>query len=134
MTAPPAPATTTTSTVPETYPPTTTVPPGGPWKCPAAVILAVDAGFPADALALVDRIIYRESRCDPLALNDSYLDGGRDWSIGLWQVNTLGNLWPDRQALCGLTNRDELYDPATNTRCAFRIWERAGGFGPWGFS
>jgi hypothetical protein len=32
----------------------------------------------------------------------------------------------------GITSADQLYDPATNARAALTLYERAGGWGPWG--
>ena len=33
----------------------------------------------------------------------------------------------------GITSASQLYDPATNARAALALYERAGGWGPWGF-
>ena len=33
----------------------------------------------------------------------------------------------------GVTSLEQLYDPVTNTRMALEIYNRAGGWGPWGF-
>jgi hypothetical protein len=32
----------------------------------------------------------------------------------------------------GITSADQLYDPTLNARAAFALYERAGGWGPWG--
>lgn len=122
-TAPPTTSTSTTTT--------TTLPPGD-WQCPNVVAIAVGV-FPPAELWTVDRVAYRESRCDPNALNDSGLNGsgGRDWSLGLFQINVLGTLWPDRQATCGLTAPEQLYDPVVNVQCAYALWLRS-GWAPWG--
>ncbi|MCJ7725657.1 MAG: peptidoglycan-binding protein [Acidimicrobiia bacterium] len=72
-------------------------------------------------------IIHRESRCDPSAYNGR----NRDQSYGLLQINTKGSLWGDRQSLCGLTSREQLFDPETNIACAAKLYQRSGG-SPWG--
>lgn len=122
-TLPPPPSSTTSTT-------TTTLPPGD-WQCPDVIRLAA-ALWPADELDMVDRVAYRESRCQPGAENLSYLQGGRDYSLGLFQINILGSLWDDRAARCSLSSPVELYDAATNVRCAHILWVRS-GWAPWGF-
>jgi hypothetical protein len=32
----------------------------------------------------------------------------------------------------GITSAEQLYDPTTNARAALALYERAGGWGPWG--
>jgi hypothetical protein len=32
----------------------------------------------------------------------------------------------------GITSATQLFDPATNARAAYVLYQRAGGFGPWG--
>lgn len=120
---PPPPSSTTTSTTTTTFPP-------GDWQCPDAIRLAA-ALWPADELPTVDRVVWRESRCQPDAENLSYLTGGRDYSLGLFQINVLGSLWEDRAARCSLTSPVELYDAATNVQCAHVLWLRS-GWAPWG--
>ena len=129
--------TSTTTTVPETT--TTTF---------ARALLPVDhvcydwlptmleAGWPADPdiLATALTIMWRESRCQPLA------DSGPDH--GLMQIN---RYWckPSRYTPNGwlqdrgiVTDCDSLFDPLTNARAALAIWlyseDRNGdGFLPW---
>lgn len=119
---------TTTTAAPTTVPATTTtVAVPGDWQCPDAVNVAAAVGWPAEELPSVDAVVWRESRCTPEAYNGQ----NRDRSYGLTQINTKGDLWPDRRDLCGLQVPTQLWDSATNLTCALRLWERS-GWGPWG--
>lgn len=106
---------------------TTTVPVPGDWQCPDAVNTAAAVGWPADELAALDAVVWRESRCQP----DAYNGRNRDRSYGLMQINTKGDLWPDRRDLCGLGVPPDLWDPATNLTCGLHLFRRS-GWGPWG--
>ena len=92
--------------------------------------LAVQVGWPADAIAHLVTIIERESHCDPSS-NTGYRPSTGDWSIGLLQINTLGSLLEARQAACAITSREQLLDPATNLRCGLALYNQS-GFAPWG--
>lgn len=113
------PATTSTST-------TSTLPPGN-WQCPETIGTALVAGWPAEELEALDRIVWRESRCDRSVTNLE----GRDRSYGWLQINVKGSLWADRQALCQLARPDDLLDGRTNLECGLRLFERS-GWAPWG--
>jgi hypothetical protein len=52
--------------------------------CDDALQLALDLGFPADQLGTLDMVMYRESRCQTTAHNESDPNGG---SYGLTQIN-----------------------------------------------
>lgn len=55
-----------------------------------------------------------------------------DNSYGLWQVNMLGDLGPERRAKYGLKSNDDLFNPLVNVRVAYGIWLDAGkSFKPW---
>ena len=92
--------------------------------------LAAQAGWPAEAIPHLTAIIERESHCDPSS-NTGYRPSTGDWSLGLLQINTLGDLLAARQATCAITSREQLLDPATNLRCGLAIYNIS-GFGPWG--
>ncbi len=49
-----------------------------------------------------------------------------DNSYGLWQVNMLGAMGPERRRAFGLTTNEQLFDPATNARVAHGIWKGQG--------
>lgn len=76
------------------------------------------------------KVMWRESRCDPSAYNGK----GRDQSYGLLQINTKVlpgmNLWAELQWRCGLTAREQLFDPATNIGCAAKLY-KVYGTRPW---
>lgn len=107
---------------------TTTQPPAAVPGCFAD--LALQVGWPAEAIPHLTYIIERESHCDPSS-NTGYRPSTGDWSLGLLQINTLGSLLEARQAACGIGAREELLDPATNLRCGLALYEQS-GFGPWG--
>lgn len=135
------PATTTSSTTTTT---TTTVPievlsVEGERSCPGWMDLARQVGWPEDQLEKLSFVIWRESRCQPDALNGKDPNGG---STGLTQINHYWckpNRWTpngwlqDRGALSACP---DLFDPEVNLRSALLVWfysvERHGyGWGPW---
>lgn len=151
-TAPPPPATsaaaTTTTAAPAvnwrsrmeagvaTTTTTTTTIPAGDWKCPQAIAVAADY-WPADELAMVDRIVWRESRCNADSINwDDPTHGNPTGmgSISWYQVNAFWCWQTDYLITAGvLAERgcEPLLDPVVNTRAAFAIWQRS-GWQPWG--
>jgi hypothetical protein len=67
-------------------------------------------------------IAYRESRFVPTAKNFC--------CYGLFQMYwTVHQSWLND---IGITDDQQLYDPATNARAAYELYQRAGGWGPWG--
>lgn len=78
--------------------------------------LAVQAGFPSDMATNMTAVALRESGGCPTAYNNTPPDN----SYGLWQIN----LYPGAQSLAalGLSNPNQLFDPATNAAAAFAIW------------
>ena len=68
-----------------------------------------------------------ESRGRPSALNPY----GRDYSFGLWQINMLGRMGPERLKRFGLKSYSDLYDPKTNARVALQMAREAGGYRDW---
>jgi len=61
----------------------------------------------------------------------SGLDPNRqnEFSIGLWQINMLGNLAPSRLAASGAKSVEDLYDPETNARAMAYVLKS--GFNAW---
>ena len=98
-------------------------PPGS--KCPQWYGHAKAAGWQDAEWATLDRVMWRESRCQPGA----HGVGPRDDSRGLVQVN----LKAHRSWIGPMVNWDfgVLFDPATNLRYGRIIFERAGGWSPW---
>lgn len=55
-----------------------------------------------------------------------------DDSYGLFQINMLGGLGPDRRSRYGLKSNSDLYDPLTNASVAYRMSKGGTDFGAWG--
>lgn len=101
--------------------------------CPTWWELASNLGWDIGALADLDVVMYKESRCKPTAFNKNDPNGG---SHGLMQVNGSWRKWlKDRSVIDQI---EDLYEPATNLLAALHIYrygvDRYGfGWGPWGF-
>ena len=122
--------TTTTSQLPPTVTPAAaeTPPLPGPVSDDCWMDLARSVGWPEDTLATLQRIIRRESGCNPssYANRPSTLDNSR----GLLQINAYGNLHDHIRQVCGV-EPEQLFDPATNLSCGLVYWQRS-GWSPWG--
>lgn len=100
--------------------------------CPMWWSLARTVGFTDEQMLTVDRIMYRESRCDETQLNADDPNGG---SVGLTQINRFWCL-PSRYYPSGylqhvgvLDTCDELYQPETNLRAALALVEYSESIG-----
>ena len=126
--APPAAVSTTVSTLatlpiqPTTTTSTAPAPPDA--RCPMWWSAATSVGFTAAHLPTLDRIIHRESRCDPTQLNADDPNGG---SVGLTQINRFWCLpsryYPDGylQTMRILATCEQLYEPLINLRAALAL-------------
>lgn len=134
--AAPEPTLTSIATTTTTTTTTTTVPETPDARCPMWWATATTEGFTPELLPTLDRVLYRESRCDPTQLNAADPNGG---SLGLTQVNRFWCLpskyYPNGylQTVGVLSDCDELYDPATNLRAAFALvsYSLSEGLEPW---
>lgn len=88
-----------------------------------------EAGFRDDKLEVAYAVAMAESGGKPTAHNDDESTG--DDSYGLFQINMLGAMGPERRKLYGLKKNDELLDPLTNARVAFAISESGTNWKPW---
>lgn len=102
--------------------------------------VALAAGWPESALARVDAIVWRESRCRPDVINTADPNGG---SRGLMQINGYWCRpsryhphpagWLGEQGL--VTGCDDLFDPAVNLAAGAAIYRHADrrgcGWSPW---
>jgi hypothetical protein len=88
---------------------------------------AYSAGFRGTALTTAVAVALAESDGNPDAHNGVPPDN----SYGLWQVNMLGDLGPDRRRQFGLSSNDQLFDPATNAKAAYAISDDGKSFEPW---
>jgi hypothetical protein len=92
--------------------------------------LARGAGFSRDEAVIATAIAFAESGGNPRAHNDDETTG--DDSFGLWQINMLGKLGPDRRQRLGLSRNEELFDPPTNARAARLVFlDQQRSFTPW---
>ncbi len=89
---------------------------------PAEVEAIIRSVWPDELEDRAIEIARRESNLVPTAKNSCcyglfqvYWSVHRSWLSGL-----------------GITSADQLYDPATNARAALTLYQRAGGWGPWG--
>ena len=103
--------------------------PRGTYDVKKLTQLAKSAGMPQDKIPTMVSIALAESGGRTDALNDNPRTG--DLSYGLWQINMIGRLGPDRRKRYGLKSNEELKDPATNARVAKEILLRDGGLSAW---
>lgn len=92
------------------------------------VNLAKEAGFTNEQAVVMGAIGAAESSGKPIAHNPNAAAG--DDSYGLWQINMLGKLGPERREQIGITNNEQLFDPKTNAKAAKIIFDQQ-GFDAW---
>jgi hypothetical protein len=91
--------------------------------------LARQAGLSQASAIVATAVALGESSGNTMAHNTNAATG--DNSYGLWQINMLGTLGPDRRAKLGLASNEDLFDPATNARAMALISARGANFSPW---
>lgn len=132
------PTTTTTTTMvttTTTTTTTTTMPAHQHAECAEYLALAITLGWDTENLPMLERVMWKESRCQPHQFNASDPNGG---SLGLTQVNRFWCLpsryYPDGylQTYGVLTTCDDLFNPASNLVAAKAIFEYADGWSQWG--
>lgn len=87
------------------------------------------AGFRGKALDIAYGIAMAESSGNPRAFNGNAATG--DKSYGLFQINMLGAMGPERLKRFGLRNNEQLFDPAVNARVAYQMSGRGTKWGDW---
>ena len=103
-------------------------------KCPQYWQTALQVGWRKNELATLDKIMFRESRCNPLAFNPEDPMGG---SRGLVQINGFWTPWlKERGVLSPPKASQGLFNPTSNLMSALHIYnygvDRYGnGWGPW---
>jgi len=85
------------------------------------------AGIPAAQVPTAVAIAIAESGGDPSSHNSIPPDD----SYGLWQINMLGSLGPERRQKFGLTSNEQLYDVATNARAMAALSSGGTNWRPW---
>lgn len=87
------------------------------------------AGFRDNALEIAYAVALGESGGSRHAHNDNK-DTGDD-SYGLFQINMLGDMGPERRKLYNLEKNEDLFDAQTNANVAFEISEGGKNWQPW---
>ena len=90
--------------------------------------LALAAGFSDRDASIMAAIAMAESGGRSGAHNNNPATG--DNSYGLWQVNMLGGMGPQRRRSFGIGSNEALFDPAVNAGAARKVFESQ-GFGAW---
>ena len=90
--------------------------------------LALAAGFNDRDASIMAAIAMAESGGRSSAHNNNAATG--DNSYGLWQVNMLGRMGPERRRSFGIGSNEALFDPAVNASAARKVFESQ-GFGAW---
>ena len=106
------------SVVPPTAAPTTTLPYKG---CMEYLNDAIVAGWPIIESPMILRVMQRESRCVPTALNSADSNNG---SRGLFQINGVHQTWLIKDGY--IKKLDDLYNPDVNIRAALHLWSKVG--------
>lgn len=137
----PVPASVPVRVVQDPPSPTTTIPKATVSSCDEVLQIALDEGWPASELAVVRRVVFRESRCLPAVVNLD--DPGKYGSIGLFQLNSAAwclpsKYWPTGylQAHGVIEHCFDLYNATINIRAALVVWQYGEdnygyGWGPW---
>ena len=113
--------TTTLISIVPTLPETTTTTTEAPKGCAQYVADAITAGWPADQAPMLARVMFRESRCDPLAFNRQDSNNG---SRGLMQINGVHKGWLMDTGYINSLN--DLFNPDINLRAALHLWNMVG--------
>ncbi len=138
--ATPAPPITVATTSPATTSPTSTVAPSRATAttvapAPTTTVLARPAAVSASQAEAIIRDAWPddlEERALAIAWRESnYQSNVNNWCCyGLFQIH-----WEAHRswlATIGVTSAAQLYDPLVNAGAAYTLYQRAGGFGPWG--
>jgi hypothetical protein len=90
--------------------------------------LAQSTGFSGEEAVIMAAIAMAESSGRSSAHNPDASTG--DNSYGLWQINMLGAMGPERRRQFGIARNEDLFDPATNAMAARKVF-LSQGFGAW---
>lgn len=89
--------------------------------CAQYVADAITAGWPADQAPMLARVMFRESRCNPLAFNSRDSNNG---SRGLMQLNGVHVKWLTE--LGYITTLDDLFRPEINLAASAHLYRMVG--------
>jgi hypothetical protein len=91
--------------------------------------LLQSVGFEGEPLRTAWAIVKRESNGRPLAFNGNVKTG--DNSYGLFQINMIGQLGPDRREKFGLKSNAELFNPVKNAQIAYYMSNKGTNWIAW---
>ena len=98
--------------------------------------LAREAGFEHKDAITMTMIAMEESLGGMTNIHSHSGLARGDASYGLWQINMLGKMGPDRREKYNLSSNNDLFDPKTNARIAYDLATNGGRkparFTPWG--
>ena len=86
-------------------------------------------GFEGTSLKKAWSIAKRESNGRPLAYNGNRKTG--DNSYGLFQINMIGDLGPERLEKFDLKSNRELFDPVTNAEITYYMTDGGSDWSAW---
>lgn len=95
--------------------------PGQKFTIAQLVTLAKKAGFKGNNAAVAAAVAYAESTGNSKAHRPPSVFPHTDDSYGLWQINMIGDLGPDRRKKFGLKSNEDLWDPAVNANVAYKM-------------
>ncbi len=110
-------------------PPSTSPPPAGAKGGKALLGWLQAAGLSGEKLRVAWAVGMAESGGNPRAHNDNPRTG--DNSYGLFQINMIGSLGPDRRRRYGLKSNEDLFDPMTNIRVMLQMSGNCTNWQPW---
>lgn len=87
------------------------------------------AGFRGEGLRMAYAIAMAESSGNAYSHNTNARTG--DNSYGLFQINMIGGMGPERRKRYGLKSNDDLFDPLTNARVAYAMSNGGKNWHPW---
>jgi hypothetical protein len=93
------------------------------------VELLKTVGFKGKALRSACAIAKAESNGRPLAFNGNRKTG--DSSYGMFQINMIGELGPDRRDKFDLSSNAELFNPVTNAQVALHMTKSGTDWSSW---
>jgi hypothetical protein len=82
------------------------------------------AGYPEHLIPTKVAIAMAESSGNPFAHNPNANTG--DNSYGLFQINMLGGMGPERRKQFGISSNDQLFNPELNAKAAKQIFDSQG--------
>lgn len=87
------------------------------------------AGLSGENLRMAWSIAMAESGANPRAYNGNANTG--DKSYGLFQINMLGAMGPERRRKLNISSNEELFDPQVNIRAMLMISSNCTNWRPW---